>query len=103
MSLSPYLELTDLKHLWANRFHINTLLQQKDQFAKSLEMKGNKDLLLLLESRLSESDPEAKYIFSELNGNEINFTFAKRINIYDFSWTFKLLKTSCNSIELCCR
>ena len=58
---------------------------------------------MLFESLLSASDPEALYIFSELKNTEINFTFKKRISIFDFNWTLKLLKVSCNTVDLICR
>lgn len=40
-------ELTDMRNLWATRLHIKILLEQKVQYAKSLEIKENKDLLTL--------------------------------------------------------
>jgi hypothetical protein len=86
-----------------NKFHIKTLLEEKTKYAKSLELKSNRDLLLLFESLLSTSDPEALYIFTELKEGVINFTFKKRIHIYDFNWALKLLKVNYNPIDLICR
>lgn len=103
MYLSLDLELTDFKSLYVNRFHIKTLIEQKNSFNKPLELKEHKDLLLLFESLLSTSDCDATYLFNELKKDEIQFTFKKRIQIFDFSWTFKLLKVNCNPIELICK
>jgi hypothetical protein len=86
-----------------NKFHIKTLLEEKSKYARSLEIKENRDLLLLFESLLSTSDPEALYIFTELKDGVINFTFKKRINIFDFSWSLKLLKVNYNPVDLICR
>lgn len=33
----------------------------------------------------------------------MQFTFKKRIEIYDFSWVFKLQRVSCNPVELVCK
>ena len=99
---SPHSEITDLRALWAARLSVDTLLQHKNHYANSLEIKDKKDLLSLFESLLSFSDSEAVYQFKE-QGSEIHFTFQKLITIYAFSWTFKLQKANCNPVELVCR
>lgn len=33
----------------------------------------------------------------------MQLVFKKRIEIYDFSWVFKLQKVNCNPVELVCR
>jgi hypothetical protein len=92
-----------MKAMWAGRFTLPTLLDDKQRYARSLELKEGRDLLLLFENLLSASDPEASYIFTELKEGGINFTFRKRIAIFDFSWTLRLSKTPCNPVEVTCR
>jgi hypothetical protein len=70
------------------------------KYAKSLEIKESKDLMSLLESLLStsDSDPRTLYTFKEAQSSEMLFTFKKMIKIFDFNWTFKLKKASCNPV-----
>lgn len=92
-----------MKSLWAGRFPLAALLEDKQRFARSLELKEGRDLLLLFDSLLSASDPEAHYAFAEGKEGVISFTFRKRIAIFDFSWMLKLAKAACNPVELLCR
>lgn len=59
--------------------------------------------MALFESLLSASDPEALYQFKEGTHGEMQFVFKKRIEIYDFSWAFRLQRVACNPVELVCR
>jgi hypothetical protein len=92
-----------MKSLWAGRFPLAVLLEDKQRFARSLELKEGKDLLLLFDTLLSCSDPEATYVFTEVKETTVNFTLRKRIAIFDFSWTLRLAKVACNAVELLCR
>lgn len=100
--LPSHAELTDLKSLWAARFSLSSLLEDKQRYARSLELKESRDLLLLFESLLSSSDPEATYVFTEIK-EALSFTFRKRITIFDFSWTLRLVRVACSPVELICR
>jgi hypothetical protein len=89
--------------MWVCRYHITILLEDKQKYAKSLEIKENRDLITLFTTLLSASDTDALYLFKESGTNDINFTFKKRIQIFDFTWTFKLHKVNFNPVDMVCR
>ena len=78
------------------------MLEDKRKYAKSLEIKADKDLLKHFDSLLTVSDPDALYNFAEGSHGDMAFTFKKRIEIFVFTWVFKLQKVSCDPVKLIC-
>lgn len=95
--------MTNFQSVWALQTNHKALLEDKKKYANSLEIKDIKDLLSLFEGLLSQSDPLAQYSFKEDFQGEMEFTFKKRINIYDFEWVFKLKKVNQAPIQLICK
>ena len=100
-----FAELTDLRSLWVARIHNKTLEEDKEKYAKTLEVTDKKGLMNLFESLLTATDPDPKtiYSFKETQSSEMQFTFKKKIKFFDFNWTFKLKKVNCNPVELVCK
>lgn len=74
--------------------------EDKEKYAKTLEVTDKKGLMNLFESLLTATDPDPKtiYSFKETQSSEMQFTFKKKIKFFDFNWTFKLKKVNCNPV-----
>lgn len=85
--------MSDLKRVWYRKADKDTILEEKDDFNRALQISNFEGILDLLQKPLTAYDKQADYNFELLN-NDRNLVMELQtvINVYPFRWQFYLTR-----------